>query len=190
MGTSHQGLHEESSGAARAALTAELHALEGRLRDAQAKLVALGGEAMPGLHLVLEVGGRRALLPAHRVAEVVQLVALTPLPGAPAQVAGSFLYRGTPVVVIDLAAVLGRPREPALDARIVVLASSPPVGLLVDAVERLVDGPKLFDGEAPGEDAAGRPEQAFLAGLCVEGGQVMPLLDPAPLVAALGEVAR
>jgi purine-binding chemotaxis protein CheW len=188
MGTPQPQLHEKSKEGARAALAAELRALEDRLRDAQARLVAMGGEAMPGLHLVLEVGGRRALLPAHRVAEVVQLVALAPLPGAPAQVAGSFLYRGAPVVVIDLAAVLGCPREPALDARIVVLASSPPAGLLVDAVERLVDGPRLFGGEAGGEATAGFEGKAFLAGLCVDDGKVMPLLDPAPIVAALAEV--
>lgn len=188
MGMAREQLHGESSGqGARAALAAELRALEDRLRRTQAELVALGGEAMPGLHLVLRIAGRHALLPAHRVAEVVQLVALTPLPGAPAQVAGSFLYRGAPVTVVDLATVLGSPREPALDAQIVVLAASSPVGLLVDGVERLVDGPRLFGGEGRPEVPQGFEGATFVAGLCVEGQQVLPLLDPGPIVAAAQE---
>ncbi|MFT3914109.1 MAG: chemotaxis protein CheW [Anaeromyxobacteraceae bacterium] len=181
MGTSAQP--REIEGGARAALLAELRSLEDRARRARAELVALGVDALPGLHLVLEVAGQRALLSAQRVAEVVQLVGLGPLPGARAEVAGDFLWRGTPVVVVDLAAVLGRPRLPALDARIVVLASSPPVGLLVDAVERLVDTPRVFRGEAPaGAEAFGG---ALSAGLCVDGGDVLPLLEPGPLAAGV-----
>jgi purine-binding chemotaxis protein CheW len=178
-------VHSGSSGsAARAALVAEVHALEGRLRRAQQELSALGGDVMPGAHLLLAIDGRRGLLAAHRVAEVVQLVAMAPLPGAPSQVAGTFLHRGTPVVVADLATLLGSSRQPALDAQIVVLSSEPRVGLLVDRVERLVDSPRLFGGD-PGQAAAAWRGATFVAGLCVEDGEVLPLLDTGPILAGL-----
>ena len=177
-----------NGGAARAALVAEVHALEDRLRHAQQALAALGGEVMPGTHLVFEVAGRRGLLAAHRVAEVVQLVATAALPGAPPHVAGTFLHRGTPVVVADLAVLLGSSRQPALDAQIVVLSTVPRVGLLVDRVEKLVDSPRRFGGD-PGQAAAAWRGAAFVAGLCVEAGEVMPLVDPGPILAGLARSA-
>jgi purine-binding chemotaxis protein CheW len=173
----------------RAALAAEVRRLEEALRRAQAALVALGGESLPGLHLVIEAAGSRGLLPVERVVEVVRLVATTPLAGAPRHVLGTFVYRGAPVIAADLGAFLGASREPELDAQIVVLAGTPAIGLVVDHVTRLADGPRLFEGDA----AAGTPEawrgSPLVAGLCVDGGEVLPLVDPAPLAAALVERA-
>jgi purine-binding chemotaxis protein CheW len=176
-----------STGAAasRASLLAELRALEARIQRTQVELLALGGDSLPGLHLVVEVAGRRGLLASHRVAEIVQLVSTVPLAGAPGHVLGTFLNRGGPVVVVDLAVLLDVRREPALDAQIVILAGAPPVGLVVDKVEKLVDSPRIFSGDA----AAAMPESwrgsPFVAGLCVEQGEVLPLLDPQPIVADL-----
>jgi purine-binding chemotaxis protein CheW len=175
----------EPSRANRSALVAEVRRLEEELSRAQGALVALGGEALPGAHLVIEAAGRRGLLPSSRVVEVVRLVATTPLAGAPPHVLGTFVCRGTPVIAVDLAALLGDRREPGLDAQIVVLASTPVVGLVVDRVARLVEGPRLFEGDV----VAGTPEawrgSPLVAGLCLEGGEVLPLVDPTPLTAAL-----
>lgn len=171
--------------AARASLVAELRALEEKLKRTQVEILALGGDALPGLHLVFEVANRRGLLASRWVTEIVQLVATTPLAGSPRHVVGTFLHRGVPVLVVDLAALLGSERAPALDAHIVILADAPPVGLLVDKIERLVDEPRIFTGDA----AAAMPEpwrgSPFVAGLCVEGGEVLPLVDPRPILAAL-----
>ncbi|BDG04067.1 chemotaxis protein CheW [Anaeromyxobacter oryzae] len=169
----------------RASLLAEVRRLESALARAQGALRALGGETVPGGHLLVEAAGRRALLPAARVVEVVRLVAFTPLPDAPPHVLGSFVCRGAPVCAMDLAALLGAPREPSLDAQIAVIAGVPAVGLVVDRVERLVESPRLFEGDV----TAGTPEawrgSTLVAGLCVEQGEVLPLLDPAPLLAAV-----
>ncbi|WP_242393991.1 chemotaxis protein CheW [Anaeromyxobacter oryzisoli] len=169
----------------RAALVAEVRRLAEALSRAQAALLADAGEAVPGAHLLVEAAGRRALLPAAGVVEVVQLVALVPLPGAPPHVLGTFVCRGAPVVAVDLATLLGLPRPPNLDAQIAVLAGAPAVGLVVDRVARLVESPRLFEGDV----AAGTPEawrgSPLVAGLCVEDGEVLPLLDAAPLVASL-----
>lgn len=149
--------------------------------EVQARLLALGGETLPGLHLVMEAMGHRALLPASRVLEVVRLVATRPLVGARKEVRGTFICRGAPVVVVDLCRMLGATAEPPLDAQIVVLSGTPAVGLLVDRVPRLVESPQLFQGDV----ARSTPERwrgsGLLAGLCVDGGEVVPLLDPSPL---------
>jgi purine-binding chemotaxis protein CheW len=177
-----------SARSTRAGLAAELRRLEEAMRRTQGELVALGGERLPGLHLVVSTAGRRALLSTARVVEVVRLVATTPLAGAPPHVLGSFVCRGTPVVAVDLAALLGASREPPLDAQIAVLAGTPAVGLVLDRIERIVDGPRLHDGgdATTPEGWRGSP---LLAGLCLDEGEVLPLLDVAPLAALLPERA-
>lgn len=169
----------------RTELVAEVRRLADALQRAQSALVALGGEALPGIHLLVEAAGQRGLLPASRVTEVVRIVATRPLAGAPPHVLGTFVARGAPVVAVDLARLLGASRVPALEAQIVILAGAPAVGLVVHSVLRLVDGPRLFEGDT----AAGTPEawrgSPLVAGLCVDGGEVLPLVDPAPLVSAL-----
>jgi purine-binding chemotaxis protein CheW len=79
---------------------------------------------------------------------VVRLVATAPLAGASPHVLGGFLCRGTPVVAVDLAALLGVAREPSLDAQIAIVPGDPTVGLVVDGIEGLVEGPRLFHGDA------------------------------------------
>jgi purine-binding chemotaxis protein CheW len=177
--------------ATRANLVGKLRQLEDELQRAQSELSALGGETIPGLHLVVEAAGRRALLSVGRVQEIVRLVATTPLPSAPPHVLGTFVCRGAPVLAVDVAAITEQAadRTPGLDAQIVVLAGSPAIGLVVDRVISLVNGPRLFEGDV----AAGTPEgwrgSRLVAGLCVQDGEVLPLLDPGPLTAALREWA-
>ena len=175
--------------ASRLALVAELRRLEEQLQRTQGELLALGGEVLPGLHLVVEAAGRRGLLAAGRVTEIVRLVAMTPLAGAPRHVLGTFVCRGGPVVALDLAAHFGVEREPSLDAQIVILAGAPALGVVVDRVERLVDGPRLFDGDVAAATPEGWRGSPLVAGLCVDAGEVLPLVDPTPLAAGLREQA-
>lgn len=169
----------------RAALAAEVRRLSDALRAAQQALVAMGGGALPGVHLVLETGGRRALLPAAQVAEVVRMVALAPLPGAPAHVLGTFSWRGVPVVAVDLAAAVGARADLDLDARVVILAGAPALGLAVERVAGTVDGPRLFEGDPARAAPEGWRGSPLVAGLCAGDREVVPLLDPSPLRAAL-----
>lgn len=171
----------------RASLVAELRRLEEELQRTHGRLAALGGEALPGLHLVLETAGRRALLPVSRVKEIVRLVATEPLPGAPPAVVGSFVCRGSPVIAIDLAAAIGEPREPSIDAQMVILVGSPAIALVVDRIRGLVDAPRLHEGDAAAAVPDGWRGSRLVAGLCVEEGEVLPLLDPSPLAAAVRE---
>lgn len=184
-----RGDETTSGSGARDALVAELRRLEGQLQRTQADLLALGGVALPGLHLVVDAGGARGLLATPRVSEVVRLVATTPLAGAPREVLGTFVCRGAPVLAVDLAAVLGLERVPPLDAQIVILAGSPRVGLVVDRIERLLDGPRVFTGDGAARTHAAWRGSNLVAGLCVDGGEVLPLVDPSPIVAGLAERA-
>jgi purine-binding chemotaxis protein CheW len=171
----------------RAALAAEVRRLEEALGRAQRELAAHGGDVLPGLHLLVELAGRRALLAVGRVSELVRLVATAPLAGAPPHVLGTFVCRGAPVVAVDLAALLGASREPSLDAQIVIVPGDPTLGLVVDRVEGLVEDPRLFHGDvAAGTPAAWRGSP-LVAGLCLHRGEVVPLLDPAPLAADVAE---
>lgn len=143
-----------------------------------------GGATPPGLHLVVEAAGRRGLLAAGGVQEIVRLVAIAPRPGAPAAILGTFPWRGVPVVAVDLAALLGVRREPSLDAQIAVLAGTPAVGLVLDRVHGLHERPAVHAGTgAP----AGWEAARLVRGLCTVGGEVLPLLDPGPVLAAARE---
>jgi purine-binding chemotaxis protein CheW len=165
-------------------LRRRLAALDAERDRLQAELVALGpGEPLPGMHLSVEVAGRRALLPASRVLEVVPLVPFSPLPSPVPHAPGAFLYRGQPAVALDLASLAGEPRVPDLDAHLVVLASHRPFALLVDRVRPLAHPPVVAPGDAAVPDSwRGSP---LVAALCRCGDEVVPLLATGALERAL-----
>jgi purine-binding chemotaxis protein CheW len=180
----HHSLTVSNDTRSAAELRRRLAALDAERDRLQAELVALGpGEPLPGMHLAVEVAGRRALLPASRVLEVVPLVPFAPLPRAVPHAPGAFVYRGQPVVALDLASLAGMPREPDLDAHLVVLASHRPFALLVDRARPLLDPPVV----APGDADAGEPWRGspLIAALCRCGKDVVPLLATAALEQAL-----
>jgi purine-binding chemotaxis protein CheW len=171
----------------RSVVVSELRRLEGALQRAHGELLALGGDSLPGLHLVVDAAGRRGLLACARISEVIRLVATTPLVGAAPHVLGTFVCRGAPVLAVDLAALLGASREPPLDAQIVILAGAPAIGIVVDRIERLVDAPRLFEGDASVGTPEGWRGSPVVAGLCIEDGEVLPLVDLSPVLASLAE---
>jgi chemotaxis-related protein WspB len=74
------------------------------------------------LFLLFQVGEDRYALEATRIVEVVPLLELKPLSQAPQGVAGIFDYRGCPVPVLDLSAlILGRPADELLSTRIIIV---------------------------------------------------------------------
>lgn len=74
------------------------------------------------LFLMFQLGQDRYVLDTGQVEAVLPLLATKQLPGAPKGVAGAINYRGRPVPVVDLALLaLGRPAEPRLSTRIILL---------------------------------------------------------------------
>jgi chemotaxis-related protein WspB len=74
------------------------------------------------LFLLFELGNDRYALDVRQIAEVLPLVGVKQIPGAPPALIGLFNYRGNPVPVIDLAQlVLGRPAARRMSTRIVLV---------------------------------------------------------------------
>ncbi|MFP2933740.1 chemotaxis protein CheW [Pyxidicoccus sp. 3LG] len=152
----------------------ELEAEQALLRR---ELASLAGELrLPGMYLTLDTAGTCALLAAETVQEVVRLVELEPLPGAPPHVAGTFVYRGSPAVVVDLAVLLGVRRVPDMDAHLVICKGARTVAVLVDRVRDLVETPVLVDGAPDGSEPMPWDASGLMAGLCRTPEGVRPLL--------------
>lgn len=86
--------------------------------------------------VVARCGGLRLGVPLDAVHKVVAAPLLTPLPDAPARIAGLANLHGTALVVLDLSGKGAAAGRPALDARLVVMETAQRVcGLLCDSVE-------------------------------------------------------
>jgi purine-binding chemotaxis protein CheW len=171
--------------ARRASVQQRLISLENEVTRLRRELVHLGGEhRLPGLFLTVEVAGTQVLLPSDSVQEVVRLVELQPLPGAPAHVIGAFIYRGVSALAVDLAALMGVKREPSLDAHLVVCAGTRTMALLVDHVQDIVEAPLLVDRVAEGEERSAWDKTGLMAGLCrASDGALRPLLRTSAILA-------
>jgi len=185
MGEASPSAPETTTPGSRTELVARLRRLEGELEEVRRRLLSLGAGMLPGVHLVVEAAQRRALLSSARVTEVVRLVAMSPMAGAPPQVRGTFVCRGIPVIAVDLRSLLGAGEDQGLDAQIVILAGTPALGLVVDRVTRLVEDPKLFEGDLGTGMPDGFQELGLAAGLCLCGEEVLPVLDPTSIEAHL-----
>lgn len=171
--------------AKRVSVQKRLVALEEEIVRLRRELATLGADLrLPGLYLTVEVAGATALLPVEAVMEVVRLVAIEPLPAAQPHVRGTMLYRGTPAVVVDLAALLGVKREPELDAHLVVCGGARTVAVLVDRVRDLVESPVLVDGAVTGDDSIPWDKTGLMAGLCRTSEGIRPLLRASAILAA------
>jgi purine-binding chemotaxis protein CheW len=118
--------------------------------------------------LTFELDNRLHAFRADDVVQVVQMVEISPLPGAPAVIEGIVNVRGTIVPVFDLRARLGLPAR-AIDAaqHLVILASGARSSAVrVDAADDFVSipdsdiAPSLADS---GVHGAGSPHVAGIA---------------------------
>jgi purine-binding chemotaxis protein CheW len=175
--------------AQRASVQRRLLSLENEVTRLRRELVRLGGEhRLPGLFLTVEVCGTQVLLPSDSVQEVVRLVEMQPLPGAPPHVTGAFIYRGVSAVAVDLARLMGVEREPSLDAHLVVCSGARTVALLVDHVRDIVETPLLVDEVGEDEKKSPWDDTGLMAGLCrTADGALRPLLRTSTLLAASSE---
>jgi purine-binding chemotaxis protein CheW len=92
--------------------------------------------------LTFMVAGQAMAMAAAEVAEVSRVPPCTRVPNAPASLQGVANLRGRVMPVISLAALLGQDGRQTATARLLVLAGSAPVGLVVDAVTALGQGSK------------------------------------------------
>jgi len=75
------------------------------------------------LFLLFQIGKDRYVLEASRIVEVLPLLELKKIPGAPRGVAGMFNYRGQPVPAVDISELaLGQPAAERLSTRIIVIS--------------------------------------------------------------------
>jgi purine-binding chemotaxis protein CheW len=93
------------------------------------------------LLLIVRLAGERVALPAAEVESVVEIEALTPVPGAAGHVAGLAALRSRVLTVIDCLTSLDPSRRLPADAREAVMAvvDGHPYALLVEAVEDVVE---------------------------------------------------
>jgi len=83
------------------------------------------------LFLVFQVGADRHAIEAARVIEVLAMVELRKIAGAPVGTAGEFVYRCEPVPVLDLCQLaLGRPSNLRLSTRIILRRHEPQQGVM------------------------------------------------------------
>lgn len=95
---------------------------------------------MSVLHVVFRVAGAEYALPADQILQLESYSIATPVPGAPAHVAGLIQVRGRVVPVIDLRVRFGQaPAEATIDTRVVVTQlGERTVGLLVDSGREVI----------------------------------------------------
>ncbi len=115
------------------------------------------------LYLLVQLGSDRYAISARDIVEVLPIVGLKSLPGAPRGVAGLLDYRGTAVPVVDLVGLaLGRPAARRVSTRLLVVDYPLPrggprlLGLLAErATETLRCAPEDF--RPFGLEAGGAP---------------------------------
>lgn len=116
-------------------------------------------------HLVFACGSSLYAVPSETAAEVVNLPALTRVPGAPGHVLGVFAHRGEVLPVVDVARLLGRGTDETYKRAVLVRAPRGAVALTASRVlgvsalegglERLGDGGVLQHLRGPARAPAG-----------------------------------
>ncbi len=129
------------------------------------------------LHVTFRVGTATYAVPAAQVLHLESYETATPVPGAPAYVAGLVQVRGRLVPVVDLRSRFGLPGvEHSLDHRVVVVQSGARVaGLLVDSAREVVridpasfqKPPELVEQQAGG----------FIKGVATQSSRMFLLVD-------------
>lgn len=123
--------------------------------------------------------GYRFAAPLAAVRRVVASAMPTPLPGAPALVAGVLNIGGDIVVVIDFGQRLGLPPSPITPAQHIVVLAIPGflLGLVVDELGGVTEPAAVAGDALPPECAA-----LAVAGMLVVEGGLRVLLDPAQVL--------
>jgi len=134
------------------------------------------------LHVVFRIGDGEYVLPASSVLELESFSGATPVPGAPAYVAGLVQIRGRVIPVVDLRKRFGMPvSERALEQRVIVIEQDGRrVGLLVDTAREVVK--LLPDSFRPPPELVVEQASGFVKAVAQLGQRLVMLLDPAWLL--------
>lgn len=97
----------------------------------------------PGTYVAIALGDQLCAIDVRAVREILDLQPMSQLPNAPPELLGLIDLRGQSIPVVDLALRLGVPRSmDEAGGRILVVegnAGEPPLGLLVDRVESVLE---------------------------------------------------
>lgn len=129
------------------------------------------------LYLLFTAGARRYALAAGSVVEVVPLLRLDPLPGAPPAVRGLFSYRGTPVAAVDVSLLSGAGAAPERMSTRIVIVSYPEAGGTIRLVGLLATSVTETVTRSPAEAAPSRlnlPDAPWIDSAFVVGDEVVP----------------
>ncbi len=134
------------------------------------------GEDRTTPHLLLSLDGLRLALPVAMVERVVRAVAITPLPEAPAAIAGVINVEGRILPVIDLRQRLGLPGRPLSTAdRMVILATPNHAGTLIcDLADQIVAIPPHTRTASPPLDA----RRGSLPGMTIRDDEIILIAEP------------
>ena len=120
---------------------------------------------------VFRVAEQTYALDIMRIKEVINSLAITPVPRAPATLEGVIELRGQILPVMDLRKRFDRPATPATSSSKIILVKLPQgiVGLIVDAVREVV--------RLPREEIRVPPAGDFFNGVCRVGDDIVMILD-------------
>jgi purine-binding chemotaxis protein CheW len=136
--------------------------------------------------VVFQLHEHEYALPATRVVEVLRMVALTPVPEAPAWLPGVLNLRGFVIPVVDLRTRLGLPADAyALNTPIIVVnGRNRRLGLIADAMVDVValtaDALEHFERSAA--------DQSVVVALAHTGNRVILVLDADRVLAGTPEL--
>ena len=129
----------------------------------------------------VETGPHRVAFLLSRVVQVLRMVELHPLPGAPAHCLGALDLRGTMIPVVDLLLRLGAPKSTLRPhERMLVVTSGEgdvPTAWAVDQVLDIRSAAIAPPGELSGQPVAKR----LVEGFAVEGDARVAILEPGVL---------
>lgn len=132
---------------------------------------------MSVLHVVFKVDGAEYVLPASDVLQMESFTGATPVPGAPAHVAGLVQVRGRVIPVVDARMRFGLPAlERSLDTRVVVgQLGTRTVGLLVDSAREVLKlDPAKFQPPPP---LVAEGSRGFVKAVAQVGPRLVMLID-------------
>ena len=148
--------------------------------------------AAPETLVVMRHGEDRVALDLASVREILRMMRVRPLPGAPAGVLGVINLRGETIPVIDLEKRLPAGAiAPTVDHHLVVIEGGSPIALAVTHVEDM----ETVDPDAWREAAGVLPEGVPLRGVARVKTDLVAVLDPDRLlepgeVVSLAECVR
>lgn len=130
------------------------------------------------LVLTFRAGGEPVGVDIRRVREVIPRVRVEPVTGAPAWLAGVFVYHGQVVPVVDLHRLTGHSDcPPHLSSRIILLPLEPEGGRLVGLLASQVADMK--EVTASSDQASNAENDGIdLGPMTADGNSVLRLLDP------------